>query len=138
MELNEMDAMDRMIEEALRSEPMRAVPAGFHARMENRLQVTALVQRERQGYRFRMMATAALLAVLGFVVVGVPVIAYLQGATVQSVPGAMGYFDYLVVSAVQSWEVIAIAVGASLLVAVAAALFGVLAPYIGRHAHRQV
>ena len=138
MELNEMDEMDVLIEEALRSEPMRPVPAGFHARMENRLQVTALVQRERQGYRFRMMATAALLAVLGFVVLGVPVIAYMQGAVVQSVPGAMGYFDYLIVYAVQSWEMIAFAAGVSLLVAVAVVLFGVLGPVMGRRAHRQV
>ncbi|GMV91505.1 MAG: hypothetical protein AMXMBFR82_12830 [Candidatus Hydrogenedentota bacterium] len=117
MDLNEMDDMDRMIEEALRSEPMRNVPQGFHLRMSNRLHVTALVQNERQGFRFRMMATAAVFAILGAAIVGVPALAFYQGWGVQAVPGAMGYFDYLVVFAFQYWGEIVIALSATTLLA---------------------
>lgn len=136
MDLNEMDDMDRMIEDALRSEPLREVPRGFHQRMSNRLQVAALVQTERQGFRFRMMATAAVLLALGATVIGVPFLAFYQGWAVQTVPGAMGYFDSLVVFAMQYWGEIVVALGAAAVLAVLATTSSVLYVRL-RHPQRQ-
>ncbi len=137
MDLSEMDELDGMIDEALGGEPMRAVPAGFHRKLENRLRVTALVKQERQGFRFRMVASGLLFAVLGFVVVGVPAIAFYQGWVVRSVPGAMGYFDYLVVFALQSWDKVVLALGIAVVAAVAATMVGVVVPFIRHRAQRQ-
>lgn len=137
MDLDEMDELDGMIEEVLRTEPMHSVPAGFHRKMESRLRVTALIKQEQQGFRFRMAASAVVFAVLGFVVVGVPAVAFYQGWMVRSVPGAMGYFDYLVVYALQSWDKVVLALGIAAVVAVAATMVGVLLPYLRHRAQRQ-
>ena len=137
MDLSEMDELDGLIDGALRSEPMRDVPAGFQKRMGNRLQVTALVQQERQGFRFRVAASALAFAALGVTAVGVPAVAFFQGWMVRSVPGAMGYFDYLTVYAVQNWDRIVLGLGVAALIAVAVTALGVLLPHLHPRAQRQ-
>jgi len=113
---------------------MRVVPAGFHQRMTDRLRVTALAKSERQGFRFRMAATAIVFLSLGAVVVGVPMMAFYQGWVVHSVPGAMGYFDYFVVFGLQYWREIMVALGAATAVAALGAGSSLLVPYFRRRA----
>lgn len=137
MDLNEMDELDRMIEDALRNEPMRQVPQGFQRRISSRLHVAALVQTERHGFRFRMAATASVLLVLVVAIVGVPAAAFYQGWGVQSVPGALGYFDYLVVFAFQYWGEIVVALSVTCAVTVLATASGLLLVRLRRRPQRQ-
>ncbi len=136
MEFNDMDGLDDIIEAALRDESLREVPSGFHQRMAGRLRVTALAKSERQGFHFRMAATAMVFAVLGVVLIGVPVLAFYQGWMVHSVPGAMGYFDYLVVFAVQYWGEIAVILGGATGVAAVAAATTLALPRLRRRAQQ--
>jgi hypothetical protein len=137
MHLDEMDELDGLIEEALRSEPMRQVPQGFHQRMSSRLQVTALVQTERQGFRFRMAATALVFLALGATVIGVPATAYFQGWRAQSVPGAMGYFDYFVVFGLRYWSEIIVALGVASAVVLVVAAASLVIPQLLQRVQRQ-
>ncbi|MBN2311877.1 MAG: hypothetical protein JXR94_23055 [Candidatus Hydrogenedentes bacterium] len=93
-----MQELDALIERSLRDEQMRAVPAGFHNRLNERLKVAAIVERERHRVRYGAMAGVFLFGMLGITLLFAPVMSYLQGWLVRSVPGGMGYLDYIVVS----------------------------------------
>lgn len=137
MSPNEWNDLDVMIEDALRSEPLREVPAGFHRRIDERLRVVAMVAKERKGFQMRLLASAALFAALLLTVVVVPALAYAQGWTVRSMPGAMGYLDYLAVFMAQEWEKLAIVtVGVAVVVAVALGLRGAVSLVRGRMARQ--
>ena len=99
--------LDALIERALAGEPIQPVPARFRARLEDRLRVSAVVQKERQRIRFGMAAGAILFTALASVMVFVPVLSYFQGFVDRSVPGGLGYFDYLVVSLLSAWGPVA-------------------------------
>ena len=137
MDLNEMDELDNLIEDALRSEPMRQVPPEFHRRMSSRLQVTALVQSERQGFRFRMVATSLVFLALGITAIGVPAAAFYQGWMVHSVPGAMGYFDYFVVFGLRYWSEIVVVLGMASAVALLATVAALVVPHLRQRMQRQ-
>ena len=132
MDLNNMNDIDRFIEDALANEPLRPVPAGFHRRVEERVRVAALATHERRGFHSRLFASGVLFAMLGFTVVLVPALAFYQGWTVRALPGAMGYFDYLTVFVVQFWGEILLAAGAGAGVLAIAALIGLLVPVLRR------
>ena len=132
MDLNDMTELDRMIEDALKSEPVRPVPSGFHRRVEDRVRVVALASRERRGFHSRVAVSLLLVAVLAFTVVLVPVLAFYQGWTYRALPGAMGYFDYLTVFVAQSWGQILLALGAGAGIAAAAALVVMAVPMLRR------
>ena len=100
MDHNRLPDLDVLIEQALSEEPIRPVPMGFHARLEERLRIAALVEREKKRFRYGTTVGAVLFAALGLTFVFVPVLAYLQGWVVRSVPGGMGYLDYVLVSLV--------------------------------------
>lgn len=127
---NDMNQLDAVIEEALRTEPMRAVPAGFHHRLEQRLRVAQIVNRERNGLRLRLLAGLSVLAVVAFTMVGVPVLALYQGWTVKALPGAMGYLDYLLLAAAQSWPTVALTAGAVVALALTVSLLAVSVPVL--------
>lgn len=134
---NEWNDLDVMIEDALRSEPLREAPAGFHRRLDERLRIVAMVAKERKGFQIRVLASTALFAALLFTVVVVPALAYAQGWTVRSMPGAMGYLDYLAVFVVQEWEKLAlVAVGVALVAAVALGLRAAVSLVRGRAARQ--
>ncbi|GMW02288.1 MAG: hypothetical protein AMXMBFR84_34240 [Candidatus Hydrogenedentota bacterium] len=96
-QLNDHD-LDAFIEEALKAEPMRAVPTGFHKRVDARLKVAVLVQGERHKLRVRLLATTMIIATAAMVIVGLPVYAFSQGWLSQQMPGSRGYWDYMLVS----------------------------------------
>lgn len=88
--------LDALIEHALAEEPMQPVPVGFHGRLDKRLHIASIVDRERQRLRFSVVTGSVLFAAVAFALVGLPVIAYFQGWLVNSVPGGMGYVDLAV------------------------------------------
>jgi hypothetical protein len=137
MDLNNMNDLDRFIEDALKSEPMRPVPAGFHKRVEERVRVAAMASRERRGFQSRIVASVVLFAMVGFTVVVVPALAFFQGWTFRALPGAMGYLDYMMVFAAQSWMEILVAVSIGAGILAAAAIAWLVIPMLRRNAARQ-
>ncbi|MCC6153479.1 MAG: hypothetical protein IT367_06950 [Candidatus Hydrogenedentes bacterium] len=137
MDLNNMNDLDRYIEDALKGEPMRPVPTGFHKRVEERVRVAAIASRERRWFHSRMIASVILFAMIAFTVVIVPALAFFQGWTVRALPGAMGYLDYMMVFASQSWPEILLAVGFGVIVVAAAAIAWLVVPMLRRNAARQ-
>ncbi|HRK35809.1 MAG TPA: hypothetical protein PLJ47_14525 [Candidatus Hydrogenedentes bacterium] len=138
MDPNNMTELDRMIEEALKSEPLRPVPNGFHRRVEERVRVAAFASQERRGFHSRLWASAVLFAMLGFTLVLVPALAFFQGWTVRALPGAMGYLDYLTVFFMQSWgEILLALAGAAGVVGAVAAVWMIVPLVRGKSAHQQ-
>lgn len=131
MNENTYSDLDRLIENALTSEPVRQTPAGFHDRLCRRLHVSSIVQKERKRIRFGLYAGAMLFAAMAIFFVFVPVVSYLQGWAVRSVPGGLGYLDYLVVSTMRNWRSLdmigaATVIGAVALFALAGGFFSIL------------
>ena len=136
MDPSNMNDLDRLIEDALKSEPLRPVPAGFQRRVEERVRVVAFASRERKGFHTRLLASAVLFAMVGVTLVLVPALAFFQGWTVRALPGALGYFDYLSVFFAQSWGIIAAAGIAVAGILAAAALIYMLVQTRRGHAAR--
>lgn len=101
MDQNPMHEFDAIIEKALAEEPMQALPEGFHNRLCKRLEVAAVVRKEQQRAGFGIITGAVLFVALAFTLVVAPSLAYIQGWVSRSVPGAMGYIDYMTVSMVR-------------------------------------
>ncbi|NUM55069.1 MAG: hypothetical protein HUU46_15595 [Candidatus Hydrogenedentes bacterium] len=137
MDLNNMNDLDRFIEDALKSEPMRAVPAGFHRRVEERVRVAAMASHERHGFQSRVVASMILFAMVALTVVVVPALAFYQGWSFRALPGAMGYLDYMTVFVVQSWAQILLALAAGAGTLTVAVLVWVLIPRFRGKAARQ-
>ncbi|MCP4641155.1 MAG: hypothetical protein GY851_12010 [bacterium] len=93
MDSNSLHDLDRLIDEALRSEPLQPLPETFERRMQRSLHMAARVERERRQLRKRLLWRAQLVAVaaLGLIGVGVTV-----GMTdwLSRVPGILGFLDY--------------------------------------------
>lgn len=98
----EFDDLDGFIESALRSEPFRPVPFGFQRRVEDRLRVAALCERERR--RFRRCMTVAGMVMVGLVSAGIFFV-FLAGAggLAASIPGFLGFYDGFVSLAAFWW-----------------------------------
>jgi len=88
--------LDALIEQALVDEPMQPIPAGFHGRLDERLRIASIIDRERQRLRFNVITGGVLFVAVAFALVGLPLVAYFQGWLVSSVPGGMGFFDLAV------------------------------------------
>lgn len=89
------DNIDRLIEDALKSEPMESLPVGFQARTQERVVIAALVMRERR--RFRRCMAGGVLGIMTLMTSGAMAAFFggLPAAIAEAVPGAMGYYDQL-------------------------------------------
>jgi hypothetical protein len=132
-----MHDLDRFIEDALKSEPLREVPTGFHRRVTERVRVAALANGERRGFHSRVLASVLLFGMIGFTVVLVPALAFYQGWTYRALPGVMGYFDYLTVLVAQSWGAIFVALASGAGVAGVAGIIWMVLPALRKRAARQ-
>lgn len=103
MASNSPKGLDGVIEDALCREPMRPVPHGLHARIERRVRITALMEREKREFRGRVLSGLTAAFTLVAVAVVVAVFMDIPGWIDSSVPGAWGYLDYLTLTASQSW-----------------------------------
>jgi len=96
--------LDARIEEALVGEPLRPVPFGLRRRIDTRIRIAAVAQRERRHLRnhlvFGALLVLGMFAGCGFVFVAVDLDEWLAW----SMPGGMGYFDYLVLSLSMAWS----------------------------------
>ena len=96
MRKNEFDDIDidALIDQALTTEPTRSAPVDFAARVDERLRVHALIERERARFR-ASMATLAVAIVAIIAGAGIFVgFTHLQSIMVYGAPGAKGQLDY--------------------------------------------
>ncbi|NIA16267.1 MAG: hypothetical protein GWP08_19570 [Nitrospiraceae bacterium] len=95
--------LDSAIDSALRGETLRAAPSGFCQAIGARLAIVGLIREERQ--RFRIAAGACGAALMAVAAPGLIVSAFPETLTryLSDVPGAMGFFDYLLSSPGLSW-----------------------------------
>jgi hypothetical protein len=92
-EFDDID-LDALIEEALSAEPVRSAPIDFAARVDERLRVHALIERERARFR-ASMATLAVAVVAIIAGAGIFVgFTHLQSVMAYGAPGAKGALDY--------------------------------------------
>ena len=139
MNRTEMRDLDRVIEEALRSEPLRPVPAGFHAHVLQKVQGTAMMESDRQGLQFRFAAAALVFAALGASLFVVPFFSLFLAWAGNALPGGMGYFSQVLMFVMQSNAVLvtAIAIGGLLAIIGLATVVGVWAVrYRRAHGYR--
>ncbi|MCX5770879.1 MAG: hypothetical protein NTZ09_11490 [Candidatus Hydrogenedentes bacterium] len=88
--------MDETIQSLLRAEPMRSVPSGFGRKVKARVTLAAMLDWERQ--RWRYLSVAALLGLfVALTCVAVPALfpRALELAISYLVPGGAGYADYV-------------------------------------------
>ena len=89
--------MDETIQSLLRAEPMRSVPPGFGRKVKARVTLAAMLDWERQ--RWRYLSVAALLGLfVALVCIVVPAVfpRALELAISYLMPGGAGYADYVV------------------------------------------
>lgn len=96
--------IDALIEDALRSEPMRAVPVTLHRRVEERVRIAALKERERSRFRYSLISTAiALVSVIG-IAVFVVTFTNFGPLMANGVPGGGGIYDWYTARFVHTWS----------------------------------
>jgi len=90
--------LERTIDTTLGEEPLRPVPAGFGRTVQARVTILTLIKQERQRLGYAMAASGALY--LPIVAAGLLLALFpeLPGLLVRNVPGAMGFYDYLMAS----------------------------------------
>lgn len=94
---NKPEQVDAAIETMLRAEPMRAVPPGFGRKVKTRVALAAMLDWERQRWRYvGGVAGSIVLAVLGCILGAVLFPRMLELAVGYVMPGGTGYLDYLV------------------------------------------
>ena len=98
MDRAEQRDLERTIDTTLGEEPLRPVPAGFGRTVQARVTILTLIKQERQRLGYAMAASGALY--LPIVAAGLLLALFpeLPGLLVRNVPGAMGFYDYLMAS----------------------------------------
>jgi hypothetical protein len=95
MDSSEIPEIDPLVDSSLDDPPPRPVPRALLGRIRERLAIVALIDQARR--RFRLgLATGILILVI--VLSGGSLVAFfadLRGALARSIPGGMGYYDYL-------------------------------------------
>jgi len=98
MEAHKDDATERLIDATLRAEPFRAVSQGFGRSVRRRLAIVALIEQERQRFRTFLAAGGIFLVGIFSVAIFVFTFADLPGILMRTIPGVMGYYDYVAAS----------------------------------------
>lgn len=104
MDLEKNDRIDARIESALRGESLRDAPLDFHRRVEARVRIVALLDRERR--RFKRAGLGLAMALGACVVLGGAfwLARDLSDVLFQAVPGAMGHYDHLAGAVARNWQ----------------------------------
>lgn len=116
--------MDELIESALRGESIRPVPLGFHRRVEERLRLLQLLDRERAKWRRAAGLCVGALFLMVCLGAGLTVGSNAVGQLAQAVPGFLGHMDASSAFAARWWPV-ALGFGAIASCASAVSLFAV-------------
>jgi hypothetical protein len=95
--------LDMRIEEALKGDRFLHAPDTFHRRVEERIRIAALSDREKTRFRYSLISlAAAFLAVLA--VAGLAVFfTNFGGIMTRGVAGGKGQYDYYATSMIFSW-----------------------------------
>lgn len=86
--------LDELIEHALRSEPMLSAPINFHRKVEERVRIAALKEREHTRFRFWMLSLAASACGALFVAATLVAVTNFNVIVTNGVSGGKGTFDY--------------------------------------------
>jgi hypothetical protein len=88
-----IDELDALIEASLRSEPMLAVPLTLHRRVEERVRIAALRERQRARFRYSMLSFS--LACVGVLIFAAFLIDFttLWLLRTNGLPGGLGLYD---------------------------------------------
>lgn len=108
MEPENSGELDRLIDSALRNEPERDVPFGFHRGVEERLKMAALLDRELKRFRTCWASAAVLSVALTCATVSVWLGAGLPGAAARAFPGLLGSYDSFILTLAMRWPTIAL------------------------------
>lgn len=93
------DNLATLIEEALRSSPVLPVPAGFRERVVQRIRIAALVQEEQRRFRATLNVVVGLILASTALATTLALRIDFPQWTYWSVPGGLGYCDYLSLAA---------------------------------------
>lgn len=112
MHPNNFESMDDFIDAALRSEAVRTPAIDLQRRIQDRIRMSAMAGRERRRFRARVLLSAGafVLMALGFIAAGSGVAGVLR----DTVPGALGYYDYWSMAA-SRWGGLAAGMGLAML-----------------------
>jgi hypothetical protein len=114
--------MDEAIQALLRAEPMQSVPSGFGRKVKARVTLAAMLDWERQSWRYLGGASLAVLAAaMGCVAVPALFPRALELAISRLVPGGAGYADYVVSLAWYGGYTLAVSIGLLAIASLAAA-----------------
>lgn len=86
--------IDALIEDALKSERLVSAPLNFHRRVDERVRIAALREREAARFRFWMLSIAASACGALFVAAAVIAVTNLHVIVTNGVSGGKGTFDY--------------------------------------------
>lgn len=86
--------LDALIESALKGERMLAAPIDFHRKVEERVRIAALKERERVRFRFWMQSLVASACGALFLASSVVAVTNLQLIVTNGVSGGKGVYDY--------------------------------------------
>ncbi len=102
-ERNAHEPLTLRIDAALRSERPRPLPHGFHARLQRRIRIATMVEKERRAFHRRMVHVVA----MGILVLATATVAGLYWDISETFlwdwPGLLGYIDYLAASTSHAW-----------------------------------
>ena len=96
MSRDNLQPIDKLIDSALRSEPERDVPSGFHNRVMERISAEALESAQAAQRTHRFVRPAVFMAVLAAALLVVPMVSFYEQWTHQALPGGMGLLDYAI------------------------------------------
>lgn len=103
MEPPEEDALDNIIEAALRAEPTRPVPKSLYSKIKGRLTVLTLIHQERKWLQYSIAAGGAILFAIAGAAILLVVFRQFLGLIFSGIPGFQGYIDYLINSTRIAW-----------------------------------
>jgi len=86
--------LDAMIEDVLKSERMLSAPLNFHRRVDERVRIAALKERERARFSFWMLSIAASACGALFLAAVAIAVTNLNVIVTNGVSGGKGTFDY--------------------------------------------
>jgi hypothetical protein len=116
------DRIDETIQSLLRAEPMQSVPPGFGRKVKARVTLAAMLDWERQRWRY-LSGAAGLLMLVALACVAVPAVfpRALEVTISHLAPGGAGYADYMVSLAWYGGYTIAALIGILAVASLAAA-----------------
>jgi hypothetical protein len=104
----EEDALDNLIETALRTEPARPVPKSLYSKIKGRLTVLTLIHQERKWLQYSIAAGGAIIFAIAGTAFLLVVFRQFLDLIFGGIPGFQGYIDYLINSTKIAWHQIVV------------------------------